>query len=44
MKDIALAILCVWLCFYNLFRHEIKGDFDQVAWLIAFIAAIILLI
>lgn len=44
MKDIGLAILCVWICFYNVYRYQVKWDFDSIAWFIAFIAAIILLL
>jgi len=46
MKDIAIAIMVVGLCFYTVYRYKVLGreDTDPIASLIAFIGAIILLI
>jgi len=43
MKEIALAILSVGLCFYNLYRWKIKGDIDVIAAAVSFIAALMIL-
>ena len=44
MTDIAAAVLCVGLCFYNLWRWKSRGDVDELAALIALLAALKVLI
>ena len=43
MKLIACAILSVGLCFYVVYRKHLGLDFDWVASLISFIAALIVI-
>jgi hypothetical protein len=40
MKNIALAILSVGLCFYQVYRVKNGMDIDWIASLVSFIAAI----
>lgn len=40
MNNIALAILSVWLCFYNAYRVKNWQDIDSIASIVSFIAAI----
>lgn len=44
MRDIALAILSVGLCFYIAYNHKANNQRDPLAALIAFIAAVLVLI
>jgi len=44
MKDIALAIMVVGLCFYVTIDQKNTGKVDQIASIIAFIAAVTLLL
>lgn len=44
MKEIALAILSVGLCFYGAYRHKVGLELDWAASLVSIIAALMLLL